>query len=403
MNDKNNLPPKEQRTHLYVAYGSNMNVEQMARRCPGSTPYDVGTIQGYSLEFNRVATICKEKGAEAPCVLWNITPEHERALDRHEGYPYKYTKVNVPVIVNGEEIKAMAYVMRDSSHKAPPKDEYFDRILEGYIEFGVKETPLFDALERAENEQEKRIEREYREFQSAGYKTYYSSDELNKARIDGFRAATQYAEYIGIVDEGTDISLPDRDILGIINMFKPFAPHTRTLSKQPADYKYYVAYGSNINLDDMARRCPHSEVVGVKMLKGYELVFDQHATIEKNNDAATPILLWKIHRNDWRALDHYEGYPSYYRKENISFSSKAEGKINATVYIMNREGRTQYTPPTQGYVQCLVEGYKANGIDLKYLNDALTKNLQQNGLLDQSKSAAKEQEQPAITTQTRKK
>ena len=41
----------------------------------------------------------------------------------------------------------------------------------------------------------------------------------------------------------------------------------------------YAAYGSNINLEQMAYRCPNSTVAGAAMLKGYELQFRYHATI----------------------------------------------------------------------------------------------------------------------------
>ena len=40
--------------------------------------------------------------------------------------------------------------------------------------------------------------------------------------------------------------------------------------------KLYAAYGSNINLEQMAYRCPHSTVAGTAMLKGYELQFRHH-------------------------------------------------------------------------------------------------------------------------------
>ena len=35
----------------------------------------------------------------------------------------------------------------------------------------------------------------------------------------------------------------------------------------------YIAYGSNINLEQMAYRCPHSKVVGASEIKDYELEF----------------------------------------------------------------------------------------------------------------------------------
>ena len=37
--------------------------------------------------------------------------------------------------------------------------------------------------------------------------------------------------------------------------------------------RLYFAYGSNINLEQMACRCPAAEVVGSAVLDGYELLF----------------------------------------------------------------------------------------------------------------------------------
>ena len=42
--------------------------------------------------------------------------------------------------------------------------------------------------------------------------------------------------------------------------------------------KLYFAYGSNINLDQMAYRCPAAQVVGPVVLEGYELLFCGNAS-----------------------------------------------------------------------------------------------------------------------------
>lgn len=36
---------------LYIAYGSNMNIEQMARRCPTAKVVSSGWLEGYGLRF----------------------------------------------------------------------------------------------------------------------------------------------------------------------------------------------------------------------------------------------------------------------------------------------------------------------------------------------------------------
>ena len=56
-----------------------------------------------------------------------------------------------------------------------------------------------------------------------------------------------------------------------------------------ADGKLYFAYGSNINLDQMAYRCPDAQVVGPVKLEGWELLFRGSgvATISPKKGAAT--------------------------------------------------------------------------------------------------------------------
>ena len=39
------------------------------------------------------------------------------------------------------------------------------------------------------------------------------------------------------------------------------------------DKKLYIAYGSNLNIKQMANRCPTAKVVGASMLKDWRLLF----------------------------------------------------------------------------------------------------------------------------------
>lgn len=132
--------------------------------------------------------------------------------------------------------------------------------------------------------------------------------------------------------------------------------------------KLYVAYGSNINLEQMAFRCPNSEVVGTAMLQGYELQFKRVATVEKKEDAQTPVLIWKLPKEDENALDRFEGFPSLYRKEQVSLEVDGQEQ-KAMVYIMN--GDRTLAEPSMGYYDCIQQGYVGNGLDLSYLERAL--------------------------------
>ncbi len=89
--------------------------------------------------------------------------------------------------------------------------------------------------------------------------------------------------------------------------------------------RLYIAYGSNINLEQMAFRCPNSKVVGTRMNPDYELEFRGVATIVPKKGAAVPVLLWEIDQRDELRLDRYEGFPRMYRKE--LFEVEVDGKI----------------------------------------------------------------------------
>ena len=100
--------------------------------------------------------------------------------------------------------------------------------------------------------------------------------------------------------------------------------------------KYYLAYGSNLNKEQMAYRCPGAVPVGTMMLEGYELLFRAPGvlTIEENAEGKVPIGIWKVDEQHEKALDRYEGYPRVYYKKEVEISKGRK----AFVYIMN-EGR----------------------------------------------------------------
>lgn len=81
---------------LYFAYGSNINLCQMAVRCPDAQVVEPAVLENYELLFRGnerafgVATIRPKEGCQVHGLLWKITPECERSLDHYEGYPHLY-------------------------------------------------------------------------------------------------------------------------------------------------------------------------------------------------------------------------------------------------------------------------------------------------------------------------
>lgn len=133
----------------YIAYGSNMNVEQMSRRCPNAKPIGKTVLKNYKLIFKGVADIEKSESEEVPVVVWEITKECEKALDIYEGYPRLYRKEYVQIEINGKTELAMVYVM-NYAKGAKPSEYYYNVIKQGYKDFDINTTPLEKALKESE-------------------------------------------------------------------------------------------------------------------------------------------------------------------------------------------------------------------------------------------------------------
>lgn len=143
--------------------------------------------------------------------------------------------------------------------------------------------------------------------------------------------------------------------------------------------RYYIAYGSNLNIRQMRMRCPGARIIGTSAIEGYELLFKgsltgSYLTIEKKEGASVPVAVWEVTPEDERALDRYEGFPTFYYKTEmvLPITGIRSGKVRrrrAFVYIMHEE--RELGKPTRGYMMTCVEGYRAFGFDPMVLMQAL--------------------------------
>ena len=148
--------------------------------------------------------------------------------------------------------------------------------------------------------------------------------------------------------------------------------------------KYYIAYGSNLNANQMKRRCPTAKVVGTGFIEDYELLFKGsktggYLTIEKAEGKSLPVAIWKVTELDEQALDRYEGYPTFYYKADVEIDIKGiktgkEYRKKAFVYIMHED--RDVGMPSKYYVMTCLEGYKTFGFSPKYLEDAILKSME---------------------------
>lgn len=145
--------------------------------------------------------------------------------------------------------------------------------------------------------------------------------------------------------------------------------------------RYYIAYGSNLNLPQMRMRCPGAKILGTADLKGWELLFKgsksgSYLTIEKCDGGSVPVALWEVTEQDERALDRYEGFPSFYYKKDIKVQYRGirtglRRTVNAFAYIMQEDRPIGI--PSIAYMRTCLAGYDTFYFDRNKLLSAYYK------------------------------
>lgn len=153
----------------------------------------------------------------------------------------------------------------------------------------------------------------------------------------------------------------------------------------------YFAYGSNLDLEQMAQRCPDAEIVGPVRLENYELRFrgNGFATVTPKKGGVVYGLVWKITPNCEQSLDRYEGYPRHYTKETVTVKDAAGAELPVMVYIMAEPYCRQPALPSPYYYRVIQRGFEANGLPVESLQAAWSRTIDEvwSGRIDKPKRA----------------
>ena len=144
--------------------------------------------------------------------------------------------------------------------------------------------------------------------------------------------------------------------------------------------RYYIAYGSNLNVRQMTMRCPSARIIGTSEIHNYRLLFKgsktgSYLTIEPEKGCSVPVAVWSVTDQDELALDRYEGFPSFYYKKELELpiTGIKTGKVRRRkvfVYIMHED--RPFGVPRSFYMRTCAEGYRYFGFDLQTLLEAFT-------------------------------
>ena len=123
----------------------------------------------------------------------------------------------------------------------------------------------------------------------------------------------------------------------------------------------YIAYGSNMVKEQMDYRCPDAWLIGTGYIEKARLEFYLHATVQRSRIKAdrVPVAVWEISEDDERNLDHYEGFPNYYIKEEWPVIMADGSQIKGMIYLMKL---IRTAPPAASYYNGILSAYKALGL-----------------------------------------
>lgn len=126
---------------LYFAYGSNLNLGQMRRRCPGSRPVRAHFLEEHELVLRGVANIEDAPGSHIPGAIYEICESDEKTLDKYEDFPTLYTKL----FFESDIGKVMYYRLVEPEFKRA-RNGYVEIIETGYEEWELPHDHLEAAI-----------------------------------------------------------------------------------------------------------------------------------------------------------------------------------------------------------------------------------------------------------------
>lgn len=141
----------------------------------------------------------------------------------------------------------------------------------------------------------------------------------------------------------------------------------------------YFAYGSNLDPEQMAMRCPGHRVIGKAMLADHRLCFPRHspvrgcgvASVQQNTGTVVWGVLYELDDRDLAVLDRMEGYDpsdktgSRYIRTTISVMAEGDHDVAAQAYFAVADDSGAL--PSSAYMRHILDGARHHGFPADYL------------------------------------
>lgn len=134
---------------------------------------------------------------------------------------------------------------------------------------------------------------------------------------------------------------------------------------------FYFAYGSNMNWEQMQRRCPSTRFICIASLKDYRFAIARHSRLRNCGtanifaDAGREVwgIVYDVTEADLLVLDRFE---DGYRREKllVSAAGDSQGLLEVLVYIAEKEDTVPL--PNPEYKRLIIEGARHWNIPESY-------------------------------------
>ena len=137
--------------------------------------------------------------------------------------------------------------------------------------------------------------------------------------------------------------------------------------------KYFIAYGTNIKVEELSKSFPEAKIVSYGFIKNYALEFvgyDGHAiaTAVKKRGEKLPVAIWDFPKEMRYTLTNFEPFPYLYERKAVT-AHVGKMKFRGEIYITKQKLR--HGKPSEEYLNTLKEAYVEAGFDPKMLDIAI--------------------------------
>jgi len=139
---------------------------------------------------------------------------------------------------------------------------------------------------------------------------------------------------------------------------------------------YYLAYGSNMNCEQMRKRCPENIFIKKAYLKDYKFIYDDYSknwngavgNVVESKDNIVWGVVFEITEKDLKNLDKHEGYPEVYNRKQIDIYDNEGNVLSAIVYLREKQDEGK---PSEAYENMVIQSAREHAIPEKYIEKYL--------------------------------